>query len=739
MEFDVFLSHQGMDKEKVIQLANYLEPELACWFAPRNIPSGKENYGPVILDAVEQCNVFLVFLTENFERDPENHVINEVYHARKHRKKIIPLLIGRNEYPREIELHLNSHQWMYFETFDDRLFLEVAHAIRALLHDEDAEINEHDFFTQTKSQGVSAPHGFNPISAQVVDKHRHAYIPTVDFATFNPAEPIKLFFGDHAQEKTTQAINYLQQLEKEKLYEGLSLEALESLQKEEIRENAGYIVHIDATELGRTFTDNVFDYLATQLKEKDAILILCTDKRVQIVPETYEILLPEDKEMYLMKKITWELTDDKEQERATTLLNHVAERVNVSEIDCEDALNELADEIIASLHDPEKEAQLIQTATFIHSNTFPLPFDLEKGDNLNDILYNLSISLRHGSSYDVIAATYNRLLAMFQQFFPERQINYHQRALSSLVRDYQLQLKRVESHTMLGTYDDTAVFYTYDVVQKRVWSTVWREYPYQPFLAHVLITFMNDKDERVREETEKIAQTIFNEHFEQAVEYIVFPLAKSKQLGDKLLVKRLIVHLYDDQRFKIKIIRLLKNWLHVPNKELEQTALIVLQSKIGIENYRDTFAWMLTILAKNKYVSNTLYITYSYVNKYVYVQPNLEKQYYDMLREKLVAWRDEEVFEPFIQLLLRFMRNNSAMYFQSTSPFVRSFFVYLLSFFVIKNRLQISANALRQYLFDLNEYETGKEQYQAILQDLKDKLSPDQFNALIETIKKGDA
>lgn len=103
MEFDVFLSHQGGDKDTIKQLATYLEPDITCWYAPRNIDSGV--YGEAVLSGIEKSQVFLVFITDKFEVNPDNFVTNEVYHARNSKKKIIPVIKGRINYPRLLEMH----------------------------------------------------------------------------------------------------------------------------------------------------------------------------------------------------------------------------------------------------------------------------------------------------------------------------------------------------------------------------------------------------------------------------------------------------------------------------------------------------------------------------------------------------------------------------------------------------------------------------------------------------------
>ena len=52
------------------------------------------------------------------ENAAENYVLNEVIMARTMKKTILPVLKGRSDYPRDLEMHLNAIQFFRMDDYD---------------------------------------------------------------------------------------------------------------------------------------------------------------------------------------------------------------------------------------------------------------------------------------------------------------------------------------------------------------------------------------------------------------------------------------------------------------------------------------------------------------------------------------------------------------------------------------------------------------------------------------------
>lgn len=65
---NVFISYNTKDSDIANQIRDMLEKhDISCWIAPESIPAGK-NYASVIPDAIENCDVFLLILSQNSQK-----------------------------------------------------------------------------------------------------------------------------------------------------------------------------------------------------------------------------------------------------------------------------------------------------------------------------------------------------------------------------------------------------------------------------------------------------------------------------------------------------------------------------------------------------------------------------------------------------------------------------------------------------------------------------------------------
>ena len=102
----VFISHSSADRAIAEQICSFLEGHgLPCWVAPRDVTPGK-NYGAAILDAIDECSVFLLILSS--ESNKSGQVVREVERAASSNSTIIPFRVEDVQPSRNLEFYVST-------------------------------------------------------------------------------------------------------------------------------------------------------------------------------------------------------------------------------------------------------------------------------------------------------------------------------------------------------------------------------------------------------------------------------------------------------------------------------------------------------------------------------------------------------------------------------------------------------------------------------------------------------
>jgi predicted NBD/HSP70 family sugar kinase len=140
----VFISYASQDNELAERYCGELERSgVACWIAPRDVSAG-QRYAEAILDAIEECDIFLLVFSEQANRSP--HVSNEIEKAASKDKPIF-LIRTDDTHPhdnREISLFLTSHQWFEASTTSPEEYLPrlTADVQRLVEHERDSAMSD---------------------------------------------------------------------------------------------------------------------------------------------------------------------------------------------------------------------------------------------------------------------------------------------------------------------------------------------------------------------------------------------------------------------------------------------------------------------------------------------------------------------------------------------------------------------------------------------------------------------
>ena len=106
----VFISHSSKDKEIADKVCLFLEANgVACWIAPRDVTPGR-NYGAAIVDAIDECGVFVLILTG--ESNKSGQVTREVERAAASNDVIIPFRVEPVQPSRDLEFYVSSTHWL---------------------------------------------------------------------------------------------------------------------------------------------------------------------------------------------------------------------------------------------------------------------------------------------------------------------------------------------------------------------------------------------------------------------------------------------------------------------------------------------------------------------------------------------------------------------------------------------------------------------------------------------------
>ena len=110
MKRTAFISHSSKDKAVAEAVCNFLERNgISCWIAPRDVTPGK-NYGVAIVDAIDECGVFVIILTG--ESNKSGQVVREVERAASANSVIIPLRVELVQPSRDLEFYVSSSHWL---------------------------------------------------------------------------------------------------------------------------------------------------------------------------------------------------------------------------------------------------------------------------------------------------------------------------------------------------------------------------------------------------------------------------------------------------------------------------------------------------------------------------------------------------------------------------------------------------------------------------------------------------
>jgi len=135
---DIFICHSSKDEELLNAIVYHLEDGdgFRAWYSERNMPKDNDDYWKVITQAIENCDVFLLLITENakFSKD----VKEELSIARKlNKQKVVAVNVSLENPGIEFKEFLSRTGSQWIEATDDNAFGILSKRIYDFTHKED--------------------------------------------------------------------------------------------------------------------------------------------------------------------------------------------------------------------------------------------------------------------------------------------------------------------------------------------------------------------------------------------------------------------------------------------------------------------------------------------------------------------------------------------------------------------------------------------------------------------------
>lgn len=106
----IFISHASKNFKIADEVRSLLEERgISCWIAPRDIPPGGK-YGALIVDAIADCTVVVLLLTDEANRSLP--VENEIENAFRNQKTIVPIRLRDIKPSKGLEFFVSNAQWV---------------------------------------------------------------------------------------------------------------------------------------------------------------------------------------------------------------------------------------------------------------------------------------------------------------------------------------------------------------------------------------------------------------------------------------------------------------------------------------------------------------------------------------------------------------------------------------------------------------------------------------------------
>lgn len=595
----LFLSHTSKNADTMLSIAQFLEDKnIQCWYFQRDILAG-EQYNVKIVRAIKEVEILLVLVTEAVENSI--YIPKEIQRAFEYNKVIIPVRLDRSPVPENVEFFLCNEQWVDLTEFEDiEAGYSYLHQRIEQVFEQISRQNTGIFSTASHHKPLALDYARGivlyekePEFLQVI---QNDYVKHDLFHTWKEQlSHDRLLYLHHPQHtgKDTSALQLLQELAVDKIYEWSPVTSVRDLLNYPLRDRTGFILNIsDIEEADRIFKFS-WDEFLKRLAEKDSYVILIGNmapnsdflkahssahppfaNRLSLI-EAHIKLSEKDPELE-QRSISWLHTDE-------------AKNLLPSAIEPKDA-EVLANKSLAYIRGDIDRAQFAFSAKENVRNRIHEWYHSERTDS--EVAFYLAIGLLAGCSYDEIAEESRHLSNLMKEQLTSFNAADTKIGKDKILAAYHAETRMVKKGSDMGTYSQEEVQFIEPADGRYIWEYIWTQHhEYRPILTDWLFELIRKDNKTTREKLTELIAHLFKIDAMTIRKVFLQPLAQSNHVKDRLLAVDIMDRVFQDEEQQHRLFLLAKSWANQRTQEnWRWTAAAFLGSTAGRIYYPDALA-----------------------------------------------------------------------------------------------------------------------------------------------------
>ncbi|MFC7441179.1 toll/interleukin-1 receptor domain-containing protein [Laceyella putida] len=583
----VFISYAFDDQYKMAPIVEYLENRnLRCWYAPRDIPYGK-NYQTAIVENLKKAAAVVVLITEKVGE--AKFVQKEVERALAYSKFVIPVLVDGSPIPANLEFFLCDIQWVNLPSFatQEEGFSELATYLGENLHGHELEleIKRSPSFKQLEVVSDTSNVLLYRTHPDTLRKTSQRFVAPPEFGKMERGlTDHHLLYLHHPYHtgKYSTALALFSRLGIEEVHEWSKDATFNQIFQHPLRERAGYLIEIGSPQFFQTASESMLDTYIKQLKEKRAyFLFIATDEPGDhFLPYSVKVSPPEDTEQLLLNHVEEEDAGLKEQ--ITQWIRDQAAEGKLPQ----PAQPREAPEIVTRIR------KLVRGELDEHAFMESLRENVQGRVNgwfkqersLEEIAFYLTVSLFQGQPYDTITAKARQLASILaERIGKEADGRLHNIARDECLLMFHATVKTGWKVTEVGKELQEQIFLSSESDATYIWEYVWTQFPaYREAMKEWFDQLLAEGHRWAEDQISQMVITLLKRDFSSVRHALIQPWAMSESKREQFLVVRMLEWLSLDLDWSHVVFRLIQSWLRqFSNGRLRWTAIALLGSQAG--------------------------------------------------------------------------------------------------------------------------------------------------------------
>jgi len=590
----VFISYDFDNENEVKKMVNFLEAKnIPCWYAPRDIPYGKD-YNTCIAQEIEKSEVVIVFITKAVGES--KFVPKEIERALSYNKLIIPILAESIALPKNLELFLGNIQrfdLVKYSSEEDAYKDLVSYLEEVFQRNElEEELNHLQSSLQPWEIGEKGHSLCSRVPDKTVAKAEVVFVPPPKFQKMEDIlsrHHVVYLHHPYHTGKFTASLVLLKKIGVEKIYKWPQETELSTILEHSMEPKSGYVIEVVSQDIFKSHTE--FDELMNRLKESRSYAVLLAKeepKQGYVFPFSVKAERPDDRKKILLNHVEW-LEKEKDFSHVQKVKSWI-HSPQADEILPQDMFPREAEEILFKINKlvlGELDEHVFVQSLKVNVQTrvgewFKQPRSLE------DIAFYLATGLLQGQSYSILAQKAHHLTQLLRKH-TGGDPNQTQEAVmrDEMIQRFHAVIKKGWRQTEIGGEWEEQVYLTWEEDAFHVWEFVWKQLPhFREPIVEWLDQLLSEDSERQEEKIVEMVVALAKNDFYTMRRSLIQPWAHSSSYRQRYFAVRVLVDLSRDRDWALPIFRLAKSWIkQTNNPRLQWTAIVLLGTRVGVLFY----------------------------------------------------------------------------------------------------------------------------------------------------------